>query len=314
MPQQFFAVMREGLEASIRDRYPKLIERQMIPCPCQDSSRGRCTHSYDITMLEEMLLGDVQKVRCEKKPFREVGIAKLLSGFENPVEDTGRRLEEMEANLSGKLDRLGEQNEEMGELVRDGFQYLLDDRQKREETHCPPLFVLWKAAKGKAFHVPMRLALVCQHRGQEHIACRVEDAYNVDALKGPLRRAAPLLKQAGRVLKYAKLTGLPFLKEWDKAVGDAVGDFQELANEMLEDFDEIAGSGEAPTLLEEEVYRGNGRLQEKQAAGAALREFRALLEKLDPTRRWHGLVKKKSSESGDFLWVCEEHAREAVYK
>lgn len=159
----------------------------------------------------------------------------------------------------------------------------------------------------------MRLALVCQHRGQEHIACRVEDAYNVDALKGPLRRAAPLLKQAGRVLKYAKLTGLPFFKEWDKAVGDAVGDFQELVNEMLR-VGRRAGSGGFHAAGGGNLTAGKRTAAGEAGRGGCLEGIPGPAREAEPTRRWHGLVKKKSSESGDYLWVCEEHAREAVYK
>lgn len=54
-------------------------------------------------------------------------------------------------------------------------------------------------------------------------------------------------------------------------------------------------------------------MQEKQVAGAALREFRALLDKVDPTHGWHGLVKKKSNHTGSYLWVCEEHGKRPDY-
>ncbi len=50
------------------------------------------------------------------------------------------------------------------------------------------------------------------------------------------------------------------------------------------------------------------------AAGAALREFRALLDKVDPPHRWHGLMKKKWNQTGEYLWVRERHARLEDYK
>ena len=174
--------------------------------------------------------------------------------------------------------------------------------------------MIWKAENGLPFHVPMRLALVCQHPGHEHVACEPSKAYKIDAMKEYLRKAAPLLKNVSTLLKYAKLTGLPMLKEWDKEIGEAVGSFQETANQMLEDFEKISKKGEAPELLTHDIDGGSGMLTEKRLAGAALREFRALLDKVDAAHGWHGLVKKKWNQTGEYLWVCEHHAALADYQ
>lgn len=129
-----------------------------------------------------------------------------------------------------------------------------------------------------------------------------------------VRKAAPLMKNVSTVLKYAKLTGLPLLKALDEELGDAVGDLQETMNEMLEDFDKIAEKGEANEMLANDIDGGPVTLQEKRVAGAALREFRALLDQVDKTRHWHGLVKKKWNQTGEYLWVCEHHAGLADYQ
>ena len=315
-PQTFFAVMKEGLEASIRDRYPRLIEKQTIPCCCQDevSGEGRCGHMWEPTYLEEMIQAGLPTVRCQKKPFKEITIRQLLSGFDDPVADTEKNLKEMEERIRQDLRELGDKMDDVADVVRQNFQYLYQDLQQREDTHCPPLFVIWKAAQGKAFHVPLRLALVCQHPGHEHIACTADNAYHIDALNEWLRKSAPLLKKVGMVLKYAKLTGLSAVKEWDKAVGEAVANLQETVSEMLKDFDEIAKKGETPELLEHDIGGGPPQLQEKRVAGAALREFRALLDKVDPTHQWHGLEKKRWNQTGDYLWVCAQHAALPDYK
>ena len=307
-PQTFFAVMKEGLETSIRDRYPKLIQEQTIPCCCQDKKPGAkpCTHAFNFERLQERLAKRKATAECDVSQ-EDVSVAELLFGYDAPVDST---LKEIVARLKDLDDKM----DDTAALIRQGFQYLFDDLQQREETHCPPLFVIWRAQRGKVFHVPMRMALVCQHPGEEHIACQVEEAYKIDALKAGLRKAAPLLKRVGTVLKYAKLTGLPMLKAWDEAVGDAVSNLQETLNEMLEDFEKVAEDGESPELLVREIDGGTGKLQEKQVAGAALREFRALLDKVDPEHRWHGLVKKKSNLTGSYLWVCEEHGKRTDYQ
>jgi hypothetical protein len=244
----------------------------------------------------------------------DVSVAELLFGYDDPVGSTQQQLQEMEERLGDKFDGLGSKLDDLAALQRENFRLLYDDLQQREESHCPDLFVIWKAARGKPFHVPMRMALLCQHPGEEHFNCQQEEAYAIDALKEYLRKAAPLLKGMRTVLKYAKLTGLSALKEWDKTVGEATGDFQEVFDEMLEDFEKFAEGGEAPELLAREMQAPPGQSQQKRVAGAALREFRALLDKVDPTHRWHGLVKKKWNQTGEYLWVCERHAALADYK
>jgi hypothetical protein len=36
--------------------------------------------------------------------------------------------------------------------------------------------------------------------------------------------------------------------------------------------------------------------------------------KVDPTHRWHGLVKTKWNQTGEYLWVCERQPALADYK
>ncbi len=313
-PQTFFAVMKEGLEASIRDRYPQLIKQQTIPCCCQDRTPGAqpCTHAFNYERLLERLAKKKEKAECDVS-LEEVSVTELLFGYDAPVNATIQRVEEMEERLAAKIEEVGDKLEEIADAIRQNFRYLYSDLQRREETHCPNLFVIWREAKGKPFHVPMRLALCCQHPREEHIACELEKAYHIDALKDFVRKAAPLLKSVKTVLKYAKLTGLPIVKEWDKDLGELVGNCQETMNSMLEDFEKISDKGEAPELFKAEIDQGDGQLQEKRIAGAALREFRALLDKVDKTQSWHGLVKKRSNLTGEYLWVCAKHAAEDVY-
>jgi len=78
--------------------------------------------------------------------------------------------------------------------------------------------------------------------------------------------------------------------------------------------EKFAEAGDSPEVLAREMEARPGQSQQKRVAGAALREFRALLDKVDPTHRWHGLVKKKWNQTGEYLWVCERHAALADYK
>ena len=43
-----------------------------------------------------------------------------------------------------------------------------------------------------------------------------------------------------------------------------------------------------------------------RAEGESLRMFHALLQEIDPSRKWGGLRRVQDS-SGDILWVCAEH-------
>jgi hypothetical protein len=314
-PQTFFAVMKEGLEASIRDRYPQLIKEQTIPCCCHNKHPGTipCTHAFNYAHLLQRLQKGKATAECDVNQ-EDVKVAELLFGYDAPVESTLERLTQMEGHLVDEIHGIGDKLDDVINLVRQGFHYLYNDFQQREESHCPNLFVIWKAAKGKPFHVPMRLALVCQHPGHEHIACSVAEAYHIDAMKDHVRKAAPMLKKVATVLKYAKLSGLSLMKEWDKEIGEAVGEFQSTVNEMLADFEKLSEKGDVPKLLEQDIDRGTGRLNEKRVAGAAMREFRALLDKVDPTHRWHGLEKKRWNQTGEHLWVCKDHAALPDYR
>ncbi|KAM3107837.1 hypothetical protein, partial [Phormidesmis sp. 146-33] len=42
--------------------------------------------------------------------------------------------------------------------------------------------------------------------------------------------------------------------------------------------------------------------------GSALRALRQLLEQKDPSKQW-GNLKKVLTPEGDYLWLCEHHAR-----
>jgi hypothetical protein len=307
-PQTFFAVMKDGLEASIRDRYPELIKAQKIPCCCQDGKPGAepCPHLFNYERLLERLAKGKKSAECDVSQ-EDVSVAELLFGYDDPGGSLEKQLREATDEILAKLD-------DVAADVRQNFRLLYDDLQQREESACPNLFVIWKAERGKPFHVPMRMALLCQHPGEEHINCKPEEAYHIDALKDYLRKAAPLLKGVATVLRYAKLTGLPFAREWHEEIQDAVDNVQDTLKEMLEDFEEVAEKGEAPELLAPEIDGRLGANRQKRVAGAALREFRALLDKVDETRRWHGLVKRKWNQTGEYLWVCERHAAQADYK
>ena len=308
-PQTFFAVMKDGLEASIRDRYPELIKAEMIPCCCKDKAPGAapCPHFFNYERLLERLAKGKATAECDVSQ-EDVSVAELLFGYSDPVGSTQEQLRAMEEKIVVKLRQLEDKLDDVATAVRQGFHYLYDDLQQREETHCPNLFVIWKAAAGKPFHVPMRMALLCQHSGEEHINCPLTEAYKIDALNAYLRKAAPLLKAVGKVLKYGKLAGLRFVKEWDEQLGETLGNFQETMNEMLKDFEKMAEKDEPPELLAREIDGGLGQSQQKRVAGAALREFRALLDEVDKAHHWHGLVKKKWNQTGEYLWVCNRHA------
>jgi internalin A len=314
-PQTFFAVMKEGLEASIRDRYPKLIENQTIPCTCQDriSGENRCRHQWDLRTLEQMYEASVSIVRCHQKPFEEVTIRQLLSGYDDPVTSMESALHEMELRIINRVEEVGDRLDHLAQQERENFRYLFNDLQAREESHCPNYFLLWKAEPGKPFHVPMRLALVCQHPKAEHAACSADQAYRIEAFNHKLQAAAPLLRRVATFLKYAKLAGLPLAKQWEKEIAEILDDVDSSVQTMLMDFEVVARSGESPGLVTDDFEKSGGDLVEKRIAGSALREFRALLDKLDPQQKWQGLTKKRSKSTGDFLWVCEEHARDSDY-
>jgi internalin A len=107
-PQTFFAVMKEGLEASIRDRYPKLIEKQTIPCCCQDKKPGEppCTHAFS---YERLLTWKKPTIECAESG-ENVSVTELLYGYANPVGSTEQQLAEMEQRIVKEVQQVGGQD------------------------------------------------------------------------------------------------------------------------------------------------------------------------------------------------------------
>ena len=105
----------------------------------------------------------------------------------------------------------------------------------------------------------------------------------------------------------------PTLKEFHKEWSDKYGnylDFMERWVKEAKDF-KIPDRFDPREIGSSAQYwkeRGVKSLP-PQVEGADLRQLRALLEQLDPPRRWGGLVKVHTPE-GHYLWLCEDHAEE----
>ena len=60
---------------------------------------------------------------------------------------------------------------------------------------------------------------------------------------------------------------------------------------------------------DEPGLKGSAERWPNPAEGAALRELRTVLDKVNTKRDWGGLRKVLTPE-GDYLWLCEQHAQE----
>ena len=126
--------------------------------------------------------------------------------------------------------------------------------------------------------------------------------YQIEVQRGWIAQVAPYLKALFTIIKLATpfdgdfLEGNVEIDEWGQHI-----DLMESYVNSLE------------SLPVGEAYDRNRRsgslAPNQQAQGAALRQIRVLLDKLDPAQRWGGLQKVLTPE-GHYLWLCEHHARE----
>jgi hypothetical protein len=94
-PQNFFALMRDGLEITFA-RFPGLGITRRVPCRGGHSNGAGtpCPHEFDLKQLENALtrMPPVTEIQCPEA-FENVPIAQLLYGIDRDT--TQRRLEEM---------------------------------------------------------------------------------------------------------------------------------------------------------------------------------------------------------------------------
>ena len=310
MPQDFFAVLKSGLELTLR-RYPGLQVTRRLPCP--DPKEVCCTAEFKYEDLVRKFHKKKHTTECQGCDA-DVAIETLLFGLDERTQDlVMAKLEQIDRNLDQGF-------RELRSLVQRQFLQEFHREQKYLESYCPNLFVLlpddrrfWHKDLGQT---RINLQLYCQYPGEVH---PTSDPGNPPTKKDPrqgfypidnpqlwLQMMAPYIRRMMRVLKYATPLVSPALgvatTELKIQMEQEMELMTALAKQLPDQFPDYH-AGERRSLSSQDEER-----RTLEVEGFRLRNLRQFLQQQDPGQCWGGLRRVLTPE-GDYLWLCEKHAK-----
>ncbi len=309
-PQNFFALLKDGLEVTLA-RFPGLqIERKI---PCLGHNGQPCPHEFRYEQLLKRFEKQRLIVECPEA-LEDISVTELLYGWDWRTQNQVlSRLDKLEANLSQGQEQIlaGQQKivwelNELRELTQREFINTFRRQQASIDAHCPNIFILrhkMGKEKGKWLKTitgqTLELQLYCQAPGCWH-PTQQGGLYELDNPAQWLKTMAPYLSKLVMVLKYA----VPLIGPWLEAINQP--DYEQLFQQDIELMKEIA---DLPDIKEANELALRNTAEPELIQGAALRTLRYLLDKNDPQQHW-GNLKKVLTPEGHYLWLCEYHARE----
>ncbi|MEM8611836.1 MAG: COR domain-containing protein [Cyanobacteria bacterium P01_H01_bin.105] len=326
VPYNFFSVLRDGLELTLR-RYPGLKIARLLPCPaCHSSNRSGDIHEFDYANLT---------MRLERTPPREtiecpnclenVSVTQLLFGLHSTTQSiVAAKVDELQAKIielqSSNKDNFRTLQGSINQGIIDtqeGFtelrQYIqrrvlgeIRTVQKQLESPCPSIFVLrpddrklWQ--KQDIGSQRINLQLYCEHPGCLH---PVKDGgiYSIDNPKKWLMAMKPHINRIFGILKYVTPVMGPWINLSAPIYSELIENDLALTETLIDKLPEIEFDDDDRSFMDNE--RGT-----HQVSGAALRSLHEFLKKKDPEQVWGGLTRITTPE-GDVLWLCKEHIKE----
>jgi hypothetical protein len=309
VPQNFFALMRDGFELTL-GRFPGLEIKRMIPCPGHNGQP--CIHEFD---YEDLLKRVNKKPRIEcPKSMEDVSVMDMLFGIDWSTKDAVlSAISDLKASGAAQHQRVVNKIDELSTLAQREFTAIFSREQRLIESHCPSVFVLrprdlggWRKWLARAKN-PLTagfydLQLFCQQPGAGHRALD-GGLYEIDEPREWFAKVAPILREVAKLLPLALPAAgwvAPFL-----GAGKAFKDFETEYKVDIEFTKAIADR--LKDLKVEDAFGLAEREGADRVQGAALRSLRALLDQKDPQQHWGGLRKVLTPE-GHYLWLCEHHA------
>jgi internalin A len=330
-PQNFFALLRDGLEVTFA-RFPGLGIARKVPCCGHDGAT--CEYEFDLTHLEKRIERGKATIECNLSG-EDVPVTKLLFGIDRDT--TQQRLDELlgfAQRADAQLGKISRELAELTEYAQREFTKLFNAEQNKEESRSPYVFVLRPTTKEgdliglfEALPAPgminrmqesmwkrrIEMQLYCQapgcwhplggERGKDDPATGL---YQIEINSEFLATVAPLVRAVAKMLRYA----LPVVGPWvawaqheryEKQFKDDL--------ELMEKFGVMTLAG----LEDERDGKLAGALREgytpQQVSGAVLRTLKLLLEEKDKQQTWGGL-KRILTKEGHHLWLCAHHLAE----
>ncbi|WP_305790188.1 COR domain-containing protein [Symbioplanes lichenis] len=304
-PDMFFNVIIDSVQLLLHLRWPGLHYSLVIPCPT-----AGCTGEFPLDNLLRRRRNQRSRRDCMECDG-EFDIAELLTGFSavEPelhsainrlvyrIDDMSQAVEKIEAGV----DRIEVLATESTHFLRRVIKTL-----STEVTDCPRIFTLAPPPRASVLDRLrlttdlVLLTLWCEHPGEWH----------------PWHEASYELRQEKEWLGHIS----PYIDFLLKALRLVVPVTAAVAGVVLPkpDLDDINAELQLMKVVAERLPAQVDRPERESevtennltmAEGAALRAFRALLFRQDPSQHFGGL-RRVQAPSGEFLWVCPRHYQE----
>lgn len=310
MPHNFFDLLKEGIEVTL-NRYPGLKVTRLIPCP--DPNQETCQHEFDYANLIKRLERKQPKNNIEcPNCLENIYVPQLLFGLHPTTEAAVfQKIDELNQTTQAGFSDMQSGFSELRELLQREFLRQFRRDQQFPESQCPNVFALRPDDRGMwtkdLDQTRINLQLYCQAPGQWHPTSTPEQPknglYTIDVPKKWLQAMAPHMRRLVKVFKYASPLVSPVLGKTLPDIAEAVKADVGLMNALVTKLPDIMDSPEfrwQDDRHEDEIER---------LSGSALRSLRHFLDEKDPQQHWGGL-KRILTPEGDYLWLCEKHARE----
>lgn len=304
-PDLYFNSLRDSIEDLIITRWPGLTHKLFIPCPGWAKEYSACPGQFPLEALLRLReRGKLTSIPC-MECTESYEISLLLTGFSAQEKPLLAKLDEMQEQL-GRVEssvlRAEGHSAEIAQSVRRVLRIV-----STEVTDCPRLFTLGREAP--AWHKRLRfdqyhyrITLWCEHPGYWHPWFPA--SYELDPPKEWAAKIGPYAVLAFKTLQLI----MPLTKSTVNVFSPP--DQLVRARSCLELMGTIVS--ELPGKLEQDQDEGGmGRIggQLTAAEGKALRTLRVLLFKHDQLREFGGM-RRVTTPSGDFAWVCPDHYTE----
>ena len=317
-PQNFFALLRDGLELTI-NRFHGLDVERLIPCPGHQNQP--CSHFFDFKNLQKAAerKPPVRDVQCPVA-FENVSVPLLLFGIHWQTQDSEilSRLEGLQATADAHF----QETRDLRQLAQREFLNAYRRDQADVDAHCPNLFTLrplsdellltlsgphgqqaWSAWWERLAGQRLKLQLLCQDPGHWHPATKGGE-YTLERPAVWLQAIGPYVQRMVALLKYVSPLVGPGVELFaSEAVAHLFKKQIAFTKELVDKLSELKEPS-GLRFMQSEL----GFTEPESAKGAALRTMRRLLDELDPDQHWGGLTRTFTPE-GHILWLCPEHRK-----
>ncbi|GAB2823718.1 hypothetical protein GCM10027176_30240 [Actinoallomurus bryophytorum] len=301
-PYAFFSILDEGFTGTIKERYPGLRPRRMIPCICSPTTTP-CEHEFDGSDAQRALdhgfplqcpkTFTMVDVRSLLLGLRPASLESILTRLDDDVHAVKENLDDVK-NVTTRIERFQLQ-------VLDTVRDLLGHRAS-QGINCPSIFTLVKVGNTR-----YQLQLYCEQPDNPHPLQDGDGMYELRNVPAWLKKYAPYLQLVLIGLRYAlpivgpALTGIAgiALTEVEKAQLEA-------SCKLLEGITAIPDVGQRI----DDAFPDT-RTHQVQRVTANFAELRQALLDIDPD--FGGLRPRQLPENRGIAYLCVQHRQALTY-